>query len=405
MFTLQDLLSLSKIYIYEDFPNFNIKLFENDGIQISKNEIFKYKNLDSISQNIVANIKNLIIGKEIKLKITPFGNNINSKFYSTSEQVLEPYLHYRLLTHPNRVANIQDADLAFIPFYSHLLKFATKNGNIIPLNTIIQYTNSLLPKTTNTNIPHLIAYSDLGYNTKEALREMFKFAPNNFYFVCYEEDQSSSGYYLPKKAPSRVITVPYMSIIHKSKFENFYENFKIMKNRTFFTCHVGNLNRWPIQYMSKYLSTPFYTSLSNEQASNLGNLIEFYSNCKFSIHISSLDGEMRISRHFYTSLTTGTIPILFNSNEMSYSSLFRGALDLEMMAIIIPNSIHQIRDEKEQSWAIINYLKSIPLNVFEKKRRFIYDHLQYLQYSMENDQQDAISLIIGSVVKLNSILI
>jgi hypothetical protein len=317
---------------------------------------------------------------EILTEDYTFGKK-NDNLYQTSQYALETIFFEKIKNYPYLTKCLDKANIAYIPNYTFLSTWSKKQyfyscpDSVNQLNSLL--TDPIMKSWHTSKIPHILVYGDVMWNDNRVCNNHIKL-PDNTYTLTLES--------LPaNKHNNKLITVPYPTEFHfsTSQLLTYFEN----TNRNTLLTYVGRL-RSPVDLLQKIVckenelkikildnAKNFWISTNNWDNTKL--IFDLYTNSVFSLQPY---GDMGTRRGFYHSLLLGSIPVIFSKNLPSYQSLFNGIIDIRNIAVIL---------EDINTKDIINILNKISNEEREKYKKNIKDNLAKLQYSLNNDDDDA----------------
>lgn len=288
-------------------------------------------------------------------------DDIITNINTTSQYSLEIKIHTLINNYTYKTNNISECDIIYIPIYTFLLAWNTKN--VYNVSNINQKLNTLVPFINDYSKfkKILIVYSDVMWEDNRCFINSFSFNKNVF-FVCYENVLSNLN---------NQISVPFVTHINNNPNEYEIPNYKNKKN---LICYCGR-HRKEQNYLKNIiiLDLKKYQSVSNQWISmnneNMYNEInELYLNSTFSLQPH---GDKETRKGFYHSILLGCIPVIFENNYVTYKNVFSKIIDIEDICIIIKNNeINMIEETLKKIDK--NKINNIFLNFNKIKKILLY---------------------------------
>lgn len=312
--------------------------------------------------------------------------------------------------------DICKADFAYIPAF--LASFHYSNGRNQELFDNAWKKIKLVSEEIRNKIPHFVVYSYVLINIS------FECIPKDIKILSYESEVSviqsnkSHDRLVNNGCHNRIIVIPYIldtqpgysntveqitrHIFHDLTIE---ESISIFSKRKSSLVFIGS-NEHRTHFIKDRenlvlkLKSVFGDDLDIKHPKE--NITSSYVNAKFAL---ILRGDTPTRKAFYTALSMGCIPIIFEECLLHYSDIFNGSLPIEDVVITIPKYKNtkeyfiQVKDIIENSIKDTDkqYQRlQLIRNVFNKLNYYAHDH------DISNPVYQSIHSVIGSYSRIKT---
>ncbi len=239
-----------------------------------------------------------------------------------------------------QASSLDNADIAFIPvraaslFYSFgcdqrkFEKYVTEN-----------YLNHIAPRHTRRKIPHFLIFSYVLVGVD------FSFIPSDIKILAYESEvtELNSAQLRDNGCGDRVITIPYIlgdQPFFSRHVSAVFSGAEVEKAEDFCRrrdiCFVGSRNseRTSDLIRRNLLLDSLCSKIQIDSADPLKeDVLLPYRRSKLGL---ILRGDTPTRRAFYSCISQGAIPVIFDREIIHYGELFNGSLNIEASLIIVP---------------------------------------------------------------------
>ncbi len=255
----------------------------------------------------------------------------------TSQYELEIHWHKQIQNNYIQTHCIEMADFVFIPFYTFLSGW--KDGvfsNRRIANKLEQLIENLPSWKKYLNIPHILIYSDVCWNSEDSFINLITSWPSNTVLISLESI---------KHPIIKTLTSPYLS---------GFNDIQLLCKKIQFLTYIGRM-RLPFESLNQkienckfsFIEIEGWKSINEEEFTS--HCISLYSNSIFSLQPP---GDRETRRGFFQSILCNCIPVIFQDNIDGYQQ--HTQIPLEDICVIIPFYVKDISIQ-----FIIEYLSGI----------------------------------------------
>ncbi|XP_071920086.1 xyloglucan-specific galacturonosyltransferase 1-like [Coffea arabica] len=376
------------VYVYELPPKFNKDILAQCG------DIFPWANLCKYFSNDA-------LGEPIQ--------KLGKGWYHTHQYSLEPIFHSRVLKHPCRVYNENEAKLFYVPFYGGLdiLRWNFKNVSDDVKDSLsselIRWLETQKPWFQKSGKDHVFVLGKITWDFRRYDRESW-----GTRFLELDEMQNPIKL-LIERQPWRIndIGIPHPTYFHPQTDDDIITwQLKLIRSRRGSLVSFAGAARSGAPKNIRSILIEQCTSASNGNCRFLNcgsgacdqpeSLTELFMESEFCLQPP---GDSATRKSVFDSLISGCIPVLFDPFTAYYQYAWHLPEDHEKYSVFIDEDAVRNRQVN-----IAERLEKIPIKEREDMRRYIvYDLLPGLLYGDSNSKlekfQDAFSITMNNLIE------
>ncbi|CDP09750.1 unnamed protein product [Coffea canephora] len=376
------------VYVYELPPKFNKDILAQCG------DIFPWANLCKYFSNDA-------LGEPIQ--------KLGKGWYHTHQYSLEPIFHSRVLKHPCRVYNENEAKLFYVPFYGGLdiLRWNFKNVSDDVKDSLsselIRWLETQKPWFQKSGKDHVFVLGKITWDFRRYDRESW-----GTRFLELDEMQNPIKL-LIERQPWRIndIGIPHPTYFHPQTDDDIITwQLKLIRSRRGSLVSFAGAARSGAPKNIRSILIEQCTSASNGNCRFLNcgsgacdqpeSLIELFMESEFCLQPP---GDSATRKSVFDSLISGCIPVLFDPFTAYYQYAWHLPEDHEKYSVFIDEDAVRSRQVN-----VAERLEKIPIKEREDMRRYIvYDLLPGLLYGDSNSKlekfQDAFSITMNNLIE------
>lgn len=362
--------------------------------------------------------------------LIPYGKELNitdafvpfaAERHLTSQYSMEMIFISRVQHHPRRTVFRDRASVAVLPVFLFCAQWYPHPKSAIQRDLVALY-NRLLDTSKFgevVHVPHILLYGDVLWNAPSYFPQCCgaKPLPQNTYLITLEEH--ALGY--PSMTPSRVISVPFPSSLHRKLDVSINgdeaqapqvtaeQGGELTRRRKYLVCYYGR-HRSPADELAAAVASRTiletdvkmvflehmvgWRTLNNVKTT--AAVLEFFVDCDF---VLSPYGDMGTRRSFFDAVAVGAVPVVFESNFQRYNAMFRGkaGMDIAQMSVTYKPVTAATASIVADPVHFVNFFRSIPTPDITRMRTYMQQHLRKLQYSLAHDDHDAVAMALQAV--------
>lgn len=328
-------------------------------------------------------------------------------WYGTHQYSLEPIFHHRILRHPCRVFNIEQAKVFFVPFYGGLEILRWNMYNVS--NSVRDSIGSELDKWLQQQKPwmqskgkdHVFVLGSISWNFRRIHNNSWG---NNFLQL---DNMLNSYKLLIERQPWEIneIGIPYPTYFHPRSDEDIirWQSKVISSRRTTLASFAGadradtteNIRSVLMQQCKSQKNNCTLFDCSLDACLNHTMVIGMFMDSEFCLQPP---GDSPTRKSVFDSLIIGCIPVLFDPFTVYYQYPWYFPEEYQKYSVFID------KDEfKENKINIIDVLKKVPVEKRQEMRKYIiYNIMPGLVYgdSMAKFYRfsDAFDIVINNLI-------
>ena len=298
-------------------------------IKMNKNNNKKEDPKKNSSIVFIADLDTMYNEKLLPVRISEKDTVVGDK---TSQYELEIHWHEVIKNSFMRTSCIEKADFVFIPIYTFLSGW---KDSMFRNETITKNINHLIQNipswTQRLDLPHIVVYSDVVWNTRDSFINCVDNWPSNTVLISLESIPAND-----KLFNFKMLTSPYLY------FDNHFQTIDLLKQRKYLLSYIGR-KRLPFQNKNhieipncKFMFIEMNGWKSSNQTTFLNECKHLYANSKFSL---APPGDRETRRSFFQSLMQGCIPVIFKDNVQGYQQHLLNGQHIGEVCVIIPNNV------------------------------------------------------------------